>query len=208
MTENTEKSFGVILDVFLPILFMENPSVTFVFFQLRWPKQVRFCTGISANLVQVICPIYVLFLTTKFDYSVFLPDYPQKCMIFLQKSSHIFFHFTHFSVKCSIFWEFSGYKTLLFCCCPLLVFLGKLKIPTFTPVVSEMLFKDNISLTVLRDLAIRDMDQRNSTQLHTTSGHLETSRKRIQSSNTLCASTREGFGMRGLEILTAALGSV
>ena len=50
---------------------------------LRRPKQVRFCTGMSANLVQVICPIYLLFLTTKFDYSVFWPNYQQKCMIFL-----------------------------------------------------------------------------------------------------------------------------
>ena len=95
---------------------------------LRRPKQVRFCTGMSANLVQVICPIYLLFLTTKFDYSLFWPNYPQKCMIFLQKSSHNFCHFTQFSVKCTIFWGFSDYKTLLFVVVLSLLFFAHLKI--------------------------------------------------------------------------------
>ena len=89
---------------------------------LRRPKQVRFCTGMSANLVQVICPIYLLFLTTKFDYSIFWPNYPEKCMIFLQKSHHNFCHFTHFSVKCTIFWGFFNYKTLLFVIVPSFLF--------------------------------------------------------------------------------------
>ena len=34
MTENTEKLFGVILDVFLPRFFMGNPSAIFVFLQV------------------------------------------------------------------------------------------------------------------------------------------------------------------------------
>ena len=96
---------------------------------LRWPKHVRFCTGKSTNLVEVICPIYLLFLTTQFDYSVFWPNYPQKCMIFLQQSSHKFCHFTHFSVKSTIFWGVSGYKTLLFVVVlSLLLFFAHLKI--------------------------------------------------------------------------------
>ena len=48
----------------------------------------------------------LLFCTAKFDYSVFWPNYPQKCVIFLQKSSHNFCHFTHFSPKCTTFWGF------------------------------------------------------------------------------------------------------
>ena len=75
---------------------------------LRRPKQVRFCTGVSANLVWVICPIYLFFSTTKFDYSVFGPSYPQKCMMFLQKSAHNVCHFTHFSLKCTTFRGFSN----------------------------------------------------------------------------------------------------
>ena len=75
---------------------------------LSRPKQVRFCTGVSANLVWVICPIYLFFSTTKFDNSVFRPNYPQKCMIFLQKSSHNVCHFTHFSLKCTTFWGLSN----------------------------------------------------------------------------------------------------
>ena len=70
---------------------------------LRRPKQVRFCTGFSAIFVGVICPIYLLFSTTKFDTSVFWPNYPQKCVIFLQKSSPNFCHFTQFSPKCTTF---------------------------------------------------------------------------------------------------------
>ena len=35
-------------------------------------------------------------------------------MMFLQKSSHNFCHFTHFSQKGTTFWGFSNYKTLLF----------------------------------------------------------------------------------------------
>ena len=73
---------------------------------LRRPKQVRFCTGLSANLVVVICPIYLLSSTTKFDFSVFWPNYPQKCVIFLQNRSHNFCHFTHFSPKCTTIWGF------------------------------------------------------------------------------------------------------
>ena len=73
---------------------------------LRQPKQVRLSTGVSANLMWVICPIYLLFSITKFDYSVFWPNFPGKCMIFLQKIAHIFGHFTHFSLKCTTFWGF------------------------------------------------------------------------------------------------------
>ena len=72
---------------------------------LRGPKKVRFCTGVSANLVWLIWPIYLLVSTTNFDCSVFWPDYRQKCRIFLQKSSHDFCHFTHFSLT---FWGFSN----------------------------------------------------------------------------------------------------
>ena len=162
----------------------------------------------SANLVQVICPIYLLFLTTKFEYSVFWPKYPQKCMIFLHKSSHNFCHFTHVSVKCTIVWRVSGYKTLLFVVVLSLLFFCTLQNPTFMPVVSEMLSKCNIFLFVLRGLAIREMNQCNSLQLHAAVGHTETSKKRIQSTNALCASTREGYGMRGLAILTAALRTI
>ena len=78
---------------------------------LRRPKQVRFCTVVPANLVWVICPIYLLFSTTKFDDSVFWPNYPQKCMIFLPKSAHNVCHFTHFPLKCTTFWGFSDQKT-------------------------------------------------------------------------------------------------
>ena len=39
--------------------------------ELSRPKQVRFCAGVFANVVGVICPIYLLFCTTQFDYSVF-----------------------------------------------------------------------------------------------------------------------------------------
>ena len=41
---------------------------------LRRPRQVHVCTGTSANLVQVICLIYLLFLTRKFDDAVFWPN--------------------------------------------------------------------------------------------------------------------------------------
>ena len=68
--------------------------------------------------------------------------------------------------------------------------------------------KYNIFLFVLRGLAIRYMNQGNSLQLLTALGHTETSKKRIQTMYTLCASTREAFRMRGLAILTAALGPV
>ena len=35
MTENTEKCFGVVLDVFLPFFLMEIPSVIFLFSQVK-----------------------------------------------------------------------------------------------------------------------------------------------------------------------------
>ena len=52
------------------------------------------------------------------------------------------------------------------------------------------------------------MQQCNSLQLHTASEHSETSKNRMQSISTFCASRREAFGIRGLAILTVALGSV
>ena len=71
-----------------------------------------------------------------------------------------------------------------------------------------MMQEYNIILFVLRGLAIRDKNQGNSLQLHTALDHTKTSKKRIQTINTLCASTPEAFRMRGLAILTAVLGSV
>ena len=58
---------------------------------VRRSKQVRFCTGVSANLVRVICPIYLLFSTTKFDYSVFLAQLPTKMGYFPPKKAFTFF---------------------------------------------------------------------------------------------------------------------
>ena len=88
-----------------------SPTCTY----LRRPKQVHFCTVMIAKSVQVVCPIYLLFLTTKFeDNSIFWPNYPQKCIIFLQKRSHKFCNFTHSSVKCTIFSGILGYKTIFF----------------------------------------------------------------------------------------------
>ena len=47
-----------------------------VHLQLRWPNQVRFCTGVSANFVWVICPIYLLFSRRKISLLSFLPQLP------------------------------------------------------------------------------------------------------------------------------------
>ena len=129
--------------------------------KLSRPKQVRFCTGVSASLVGVICPIYLLFSTTKFDYPVFWPNYPQKCVIFLQKSSHNFCHFSQVSLKCTPFWGVLELENLVFCCSPLHAFFSGLKNLLCTPLVSKMLQNDTIFLFVLRGLAIRDMQQRN-----------------------------------------------
>ena len=99
-------------------------------------------------------------------------------------------------------------ENLVFCCSPLHVFFSYLKNSLFMPLVSEMLQNDTIFLFVLRGPAIQDMQQRNSLQLHTASEHSETSKNRMQSISTFCASRREALGMRGLAILTVALGSV
>ena len=63
-----------------------------------------------------------------------------------------------------------------------------------------MMSKYNILLFVLGGLAMRDMQQGNSYQLHKPFGHTETSKKIIQTIDMLCASTREAFRMRGLAI--------
>ena len=52
---------------------------------LRRPKQVHFCTGLSANFDQVICLIYVPFAERKLKQSPFCSNYPQKCMFSAQK---------------------------------------------------------------------------------------------------------------------------
>ena len=99
-------------------------------------------------------------------------------------------------------------ENLVFCCSPLHAFFSYLRNSLFTPLVSKMRQNDTIFLFVLRGLAIRDMQQRNSLQLHTASEHSETSKNRMQSISTFCALRREAFGMRGLAILTVALRSV
>ena len=53
---------------------------------LRRPKQVHFCTGVSADLDLVTCLIYLLFGEGKFKQSAFWSNYPQKCIFLAQKS--------------------------------------------------------------------------------------------------------------------------
>ena len=175
---------------------------------LRRLKEVRFCNGVSANLVGVICPIYLLFSTTKFDYSVFWPNCPQKCVISLQNKLSQFLPFYPLFSEMHHIFGVLELENLVFCCSPLHAFFFCLKNSLFTPLVSKMLQNDTIFLFVLRGLAIRDMQQRNSLQLNTASEHSDTSKNRMQSISTFCASRREAIGMRGLAILTFALGSV
>ena len=70
-------------------------------------------------------------------------------------------------------------ENLFFCCSPLHAFFSCLKNSLFTPLVSKMLQNDTIFLFVLRGFAIRNMQQRNSLQLHTASEHSETSKNRM-----------------------------
>ena len=174
---------------------------------VRRPKLIRFCTRVSANLVGVICPTYLLFSTTKFEYPVFWPNYPQKWVIFHQKKLSQFLPFYPLFSKMHNSLGVLGLENLFFVVLLCMLFSPALKVH-FTPLVSKVLQNDTIFLFVLRGLAIRIMQQRFSLHLHTASEHSETSKNRLQSISTFCASRCEAFKMRGLTILTVALRSV
>ena len=53
---------------------------------LRRPKQVPFCTGVSANFDYVICLMYLRFAERNLKQSALWSNYPQKCMFSAQKS--------------------------------------------------------------------------------------------------------------------------
>ena len=197
------KLYPVSAPTYLP----QIPNQHLCMSKLRRPKQVRFCTGVSANLVWVICPIYLLLppqnLTTQF-----FAQLPTKMHDFPPKYLSLFLLFYPLFSKMHHILGVLELENLASCCSPIHAFFSYLENSLFTPLASKMLQNDIIFLFVLRGLAIRDMQQRNSLQLHTASGHSETGKNRMQSISTFCASRREAFGMRGLAILTVALGSV
>ena len=62
---------------------------------LRRPKQVHFCTMVSANFDEVIFLIYLLFAQGKFKQSAFWSNYAQKCMFSAQKSTSWIWQITY-----------------------------------------------------------------------------------------------------------------
>ena len=66
--------------------------------QLRRPKQVHFCTGVSANFDSVTCLIYLLFAEGKLKQSALWSNYPQKCMFLAQNSICWIWQITYISL--------------------------------------------------------------------------------------------------------------
>ena len=84
---------------------------------LRRPKQVHFCTGVSANFDYVICLIYLLFAEGKFKQSAFLSNYPQKCRFSAQKSICWIWQITYIFLVEAQNLRYSDLHTLLFYFC-------------------------------------------------------------------------------------------